>query len=452
MNAKKNRVEYVKASMQRMTVNKECPCLHHCASVQSNHATLQPSMFRSSSYHKGLCAICIQRALTEARERRQAALKANGRARVACAAVFEKSNTRKDLSQLQFESDQLRQKLDSRQKEGSRLALRVARMAMENEELQKSLVAQSATYTHRLRLERLQIALLHGGALTSAIRTATLKAQSLRWHWALQVFASHCLVVTPVEDDRRVLAEARRAHARGIGKIGGLPLPHAGPELYNVLPPQELVSALRLVASATKSVAQFLGIALPHPILLRQHIEGVTDIIELVMTEPETEPDRQLLSESMSESTNSLASIGKAAKHTLSRVVHRPNLIKATGSTKHTDVATAHSSPSGPLSMHPDLVNARLQHATSVVLVESATKGQDGTRYSLSSHTIHQEEFAISLQLLQNNIVALCIRAGVPVGRLWPAEAILLNLHALQIFCQEQIEVAILEDEGSVPA
>jgi hypothetical protein len=40
---------------------------------------------------------------------------------------------------------------------------------------------------------------------------------------------------------------------------------------------------------------------------------------------------------------------------------------------------------------------------------------------------------------LQNNIVALCIRAGVPVTALWPAEAVLLNLHALQVYCREQL-------------
>jgi hypothetical protein len=48
------------------------------------------------------------------------------------------------------------------------------------------------------------------------------------------------------------------------------------------------------------------------------------------------------------------------------------------------------------------------------------------------------DEFAIALQLLQNNIVALCIRAGAPVTQLWPAEAVLLNLHVLNEFCQQQ--------------
>jgi len=50
-----------------------------------------------------------------------------------------------------------------------------------------------------------------------------------------------------------------------------------------------------------------------------------------------------------------------------------------------------------------------------------------------------EDQFSIGLQLLQNNVVALCIRAGVPVEELWPAEAILLNLYSLWVYCQSQI-------------
>ena len=50
------------------------------------------------------------------------------------------------------------------------------------------------------------------------------------------------------------------------------------------------------------------------------------------------------------------------------------------------------------------------------------------------------EEYNTALQLLQNNIVALCIRAGVPAQSLYPAEAMLLNIHALIQFCEEQLQ------------
>jgi hypothetical protein len=60
----------------------------------------------------------------------------------------------------------------------------------------------------------------------------------------------------------------------------------------------------------------------------------------------------------------------------------------------------------------------------------------------LSSEVMNQDDFAIALQLLQNNVIVLCIRAGVPVAKLWPAEAMLLNLHALDAYCEEQTAVS----------
>jgi len=61
------------------------------------------------------------------------------------------------------------------------------------------------------------------------------------------------------------------------------------------------------------------------------------------------------------------------------------------------------------------------------------------TALAAGNNSSNDDEFAIALQLLQNNIVALCIRAGVPVTALWPAEAVLLNLHALQVHCRGQL-------------
>mmetsp|Transcript_9718 Transcript_9718/g.14454 ORF Transcript_9718/g.14454 Transcript_9718/m.14454 type:complete len:126 (-) Transcript_9718:429-806(-) len=52
-----------------------------------------------------------------------------------------------------------------------------------------------------------------------------------------------------------------------------------------------------------------------------------------------------------------------------------------------------------------------------------------------------KEQFTIGLQLLQNNIIALSIQAGVPVATLWPAEAMLLNLFSLKLFCLNQCRV-----------
>ena len=50
------------------------------------------------------------------------------------------------------------------------------------------------------------------------------------------------------------------------------------------------------------------------------------------------------------------------------------------------------------------------------------------------------DEFATGLQLLQNDVVSLCIAAGVPVADMWPAEALLLNLNALRVHLVQELE------------
>ena len=85
--------------------------------------------------------------------------------------------------------------------------------------------------------------------------------------------------------------------------------------------------------------------------------------------------------------------------------------------------------------MDPAHVEQRVRHAVSTVIAEDQSKT---TLYVLSAEKMNQDEFAIALQLLQNDIIALAIRAGVPVDKLWPGEAILLNLRALQLYCEEQ--------------
>ena len=99
-----------------------------------------------------------------------------------------------------------------------------------------------------------------------------------------------------------------------------------------------------------------------------------------------------------------------------------------------------------PPSMDPALVSQRLRHAMSAVMADSSnTAGASGSsskssQYALAAEVLHDDEFAIALQLLQNNVIALCIRAGVPVAKLWPAEAVLLNMYALQVFCEDQVK------------
>jgi len=101
------------------------------------------------------------------------------------------------------------------------------------------------------------------------------------------------------------------------------------------------------------------------------------------------------------------------------------------------------------------IVAQRIHHATAAILSDVNTTTDVGghghghghnacssSTFALSTKEMNKgDDFAIALQLLQNNVVTLCIRAGVPVSRLWPAEAMLLNLHELNLFCQKQTSV-----------
>ena len=96
------------------------------------------------------------------------------------------------------------------------------------------------------------------------------------------------------------------------------------------------------------------------------------------------------------------------------------------------------------------IVAQRLSHATAAILTDVDTSADATTnnnaapsKFALSCKAMHQgdDDFAIALQLLQNDVITLCIRAGVPVSKLWPAEAMLLNLHELEKFCQRQTSV-----------
>ena len=95
------------------------------------------------------------------------------------------------------------------------------------------------------------------------------------------------------------------------------------------------------------------------------------------------------------------------------------------------------------------IVAQRLSHATAAILTDVDTTADATTsnnsvssKFALSCKAMHQgDDFATALQLLQNDVITLCIRAGVPVSKLWPAEAMILNLHELEKFCQRQTSV-----------
>jgi len=116
-----------------------------------------------------------------------------------------------------------------------------------------------------------------GGGLKDALVSGTQQIQILRFRFACRVFDMHRLDVGERYSKRGSTVAATNAGtstkgndscATGVGKIGGLPLPHAGLVLYGVIPSVVLASSLRLVASLTQMVARCLGVVLPHPILV----------------------------------------------------------------------------------------------------------------------------------------------------------------------------------------
>lgn len=122
-------------------------------------------------------------------------------------------------------------------------------------------------------------------------------------------------------------------------------------------------------------------------------------------------------------------------------------------------------------SMDNSLVSARLRHASCAIICDNKSRNvpstmntKDGKRNKIDNYTVHYElkppqyssdnrstgasdrevlnrqekNFSVGLDLLQQNVRVLSAQAGVPVSALWPAEAILLNLHSLKLYCMEQ--------------
>ena len=398
------------------TSTRECPC-HGVGSVQRQHS--------DSPVH---CSACVSVMCFKSLDRHREALQSRDEAKEDCGCRLNELRRGQSISELAYESQRLRDRLATLRQQCGSLAVQVAAHVVENDERHAQ---HEDPVPAQERLSRLHSSLCDPstGALCRSIVSSTEQVKSLRFQWAVRVFAMHRLDVD--QDEKTSRPSLRHRHARGIGKIGGLPLPHAGPELFGVLPPHELQSALRLVASLASTVARCLGIVLPHPIRLQP--DGMNgDIAETQtqrMLENVPSPSNVDRKEpSLASSTSSLLSIMETTSSW-----GRKALARATGHQTLKD--TAHTSI--PPSLDSTAVNQRLRHATSAVIAEDDSPST--SLYALSHNLVNDEEFAIGLQLLQNDIVALCIRAGVPVATLWPAEALLLNLHALWAYCGEQV-------------
>eukprot|EP00934_Nitzschia_sp_Nitz4_P000693 Nitzschia sp. Nitz4//scaffold199_size41809//12125//13750//NITZ4_007448-RA/size41809-processed-gene-0.50-mRNA-1//1//CDS//3329540555//693//frame0 len=491
------------------------------------------------SSHVPRCPACVYRALKPHLDRHAQAVADHALARQECARVIQSSTSKpgvsnpQPLGELQEQSRQLRERLSCLRQQCADMAVRVASQAVENDTQREHIqdlqlqppshaLEEASTMVPQVQLERLEQSVLDG-SLRQAIQLTSLQVRVLRFQWARKAFAMHRLDIDHSDTQfthhqqqrmRRPNADAAMPRrARGIGKIGGLPLPHAGPELYGVLPPTELQSALRLVASVTSSVARCLGIVLPHPILMTPAEQPNADITDTVSDQAllhrirenhhavslDDEPATSNISHTThgnfhsgpnptgggvlpsitssaywtsqpmrfgTSSTSSILSLmdtsywKRSAQKALARATGHPSGSSGMGSAEshpsghpqypsHTqqqytaNVARTLSTtptPFIPPSMDAQQLAMRIQYATAAVLAEDDRPGS--SQFALTTTTPQSsQDFAIALQLLQNDVVALCIRTGVNVDTLWPAEAVLLNLYQLDQYCREQTAV-----------
>ena len=480
------------------------------------------------------------------------------------------------LSHLKDQSDTLRSRLDELRSVCGEQSVQVAALALRNDERHQRLQEERRRVeAARLGLDGIWVGVLGGGddghdeeinggdairenelekarghaeaavvdGLPGAISSLVSEVRKRRLALALQAFDAHridigpdCSNYTQRDDDKdddaterqddadetgaRKRAAARkermRRRPRGVGKICALPLPHAGPALYGVLPPAVLASSLRLVASLTVVLSRCLGIPLPHPIYLRPLIAGgggggstvarsssssrakarataslaraqrkeCGDIIETV-GDRETLEDVLPLnggvddvevkgsgygngtassgsgSQPLLSSASSIRTLGRTARWAFNKATGHSSseggLPQSSAVTSASSTTMAEAPPSySNLSNAKQTYNApidkaamatRIRHAAAAVISE----GSDGTggEYTLipsgwtgapTRARSPEDDFATCMQLLQNNVVALCIRAGVQVSEMWPAEALLLNLDLLRIHLCSQID------------
>jgi hypothetical protein len=383
------------------------------------------------SPHSGkrdLCPICVGKALQNLRQLREAALELRNSTREECSQCLEQTTLR--LPELAHERNLLRERLDKMNQECVSLAVKVARQQLLIEERRAQKQDRNFLREKDL-LERLNRSLFspEEGAMHRERISSMNSIRRIRFAWALQAFKMFPVDVSP-ETKRPT---QRQVHVRGIGKIGGLPLPHA-PELYGPLPRRELHSALRLVASLTLTLARCLNVALPHPILLEPNCsqEYLVESVSLVDNSGEKFQHDILFKD------NSVDPINRMGLNTTLSVRSLFDS-ESWGPMKSifqrtTQPATITESTVIPKDKDCTDISERLLYAKTAVLAETPSLKE---KFPLQKE--QDENFSNGLQLLQNDVVVLCNQVEVPVSELWPAGSLLLNLHALFRHCLCQV-------------
>ena len=452
-----------------------------------------------------------------------------------------------DPNQINQEVLSLKERLAILRSQSNDLAVHVTAKTMENDERESKLQLESSrvflaqerigTMKHCLLLqsehnissqEGKQIVAGNNddGRLRDALDYGRHQIQSQRFQFALQVFDMHRIDVgEEYTNQRKGNSEKKMNLPTGVGKIGGLPLPHAGPALYGVLPQGVLASSLRLVASLTNLVARCLGVFLPHPILVCT-MECVKcgkfynfggDVVDTPNFDDGNEGEEWLGDDSYHSLCNTCYQDDVTASNSKdqrgftqglkSKVSHakfsspsnstksNTSLMSFVGASARKAMALTASATSRAMSnkepmtypssesttqtkasekiTSPSVVKKRINHASFAVLAESYEPGateyvlnpprlkEDGNEEKTLQRTNEdgglnnsqsqlfsnredfrsaEERFSIGVQLLQNDVIALCFRAGVDVSKLWPTESVLLNMHALLEQCMSVVK------------
>jgi len=259
-----------------------------------------------------------------------------------------------------------------------------ARLAESNEEREFQLNKLQIHLQNRsLRQSNLSESFLQDCSML--YKASTNEALNARWDSVLYIFGMYRLSVSG---------------RSGIGKILGLPLPNSA-SLYSMLPKPALTTALRLVAGLTTHLARILDFSLPHPIICANFNNSKKDDEEY------------------------------------DKLIHRQE--------------PAARTPPFPImsSTSSSLLRHKLKCAKAVVLLEQPTPDNSMKSASIGNQRcfisqqqeyvlelpedpkdyLLREEFGIGLQLLQHNVISLCMKIEVAPDDMHPAEALLMNLY-----------------------
>eukprot|EP00816_Leptocylindrus_hargravesii_P009028 CAMPEP_0196808140 /NCGR_PEP_ID=MMETSP1362-20130617/8124_1 /TAXON_ID=163516 /ORGANISM="Leptocylindrus danicus, Strain CCMP1856" /LENGTH=391 /DNA_ID=CAMNT_0042182355 /DNA_START=74 /DNA_END=1247 /DNA_ORIENTATION=- len=304
--------------------------------------------------------------------------------------IDQKSN--EDIEKLRERVEEMQGKVNEVINRTNSAAVSLASATVSNDEEENAARESQNTLTvARSQLSKMQLSTLTDFA--DAVERTRGDVRMTRYTLALDLFQMFRLDIAQDAAARgrakkaSAISSSTRSSPSGVGKISGLPLPHAGLPLYGVLPRPIQTSALRLVASLTAELARVLVINLPHPLLLRERDTGCQLADHIVRSrDNEANPSKLMLPD-----------------------------------------------------MSAPAIEKRIKRATAAIILETPRSGTSSDdlipEYVLQppeeplSMAKEQEEFEVGLQLLQHNIIYLCMSIGVSPGDMRAAEAVLLNLN-----------------------